>query len=86
MSLILRLDEPHDLDAVLTPVLRQYRQWWSREVEARCDGDGQIVLQGSVSSYHHKQLAQETFRQLQPQRRICNQLSVRTLIASGLEH
>lgn len=56
------LDAAHSSEDLLTPLLIQHRGWWSRHVQAARSSAGEIVLRGAVTSYHHKQLAQEAFR------------------------
>jgi hypothetical protein len=46
-----------------------------RAIRCRCDGDV-IVLEGRVSSYHHKQLAQETVAHLDGMPTIVNEIGV----------
>ncbi|OYW19785.1 MAG: hypothetical protein B7Z55_08245 [Planctomycetales bacterium 12-60-4] len=70
------LDAPHTSTDLLTPILASHRQWWSRGVEALLDAQGAIVLRGTVTSYHHKQLAQEAFRSIGASPRIHNELRV----------
>lgn len=55
------VDATHTPEDWLTPVLARYRDWWSLGVQAILADDGCVILRGSVRSYHHKQLAQETF-------------------------
>jgi len=40
------------------------------------ESDQEIVLSGSVQSYYHKQLAQETIMPILGTRRLCNQIRV----------
>jgi osmotically-inducible protein OsmY len=71
------LHAAHHLSDQVCQILHAYRGYWSRSVEAAVI-DRQIVLTGSVSSYYHKQLAQESLRPVEGIDRIVNRLEVRT--------
>ncbi len=76
------LDGPHVTADLLTPVLLRHRGTWGRDVHVQHSGEGDLVLRGHVTSYHHKQLAQEAFRPLLAQGRIRNELRIaRNLVA-----
>lgn len=76
MSLQYFVDAPHAPEDWLTPVLVQHRDWWSPGVQAILADDGCVILRGSVRSYHHKQLAQETFLRSAHARGVRNELRV----------
>ena len=76
MSVRYILNQAHDFNDWITPVLSRHRDWWSQQVIASQDHDGEIVLTGRVGSYYHKQLAQEAFRQLPQAQRVRNEIQV----------
>lgn len=76
MSAHFILHGPHALGDLVARRLDDSRCWWSRDVEARVDDDGEVWLTGQVRSYYQKQVAQESLRNLQGIRRIRNELCV----------
>lgn len=59
--------------------LSSYSYIGMRELCCQEPNSGLITIQGTVSSYYHKQLAQEIVRRVEGVCRIDNQLSVRGL-------
>src|ERR1700722_16175500 len=63
------------LDKLVAEALNQSPHFSRRQVRFETQ-EGDVVLRGTVSSYYHKQMAQEVLRRVDGVRRIENQLEV----------
>ncbi|HTU25938.1 MAG TPA: BON domain-containing protein [Pirellulales bacterium] len=63
------------LDELVAEALRQSPHFSRRNVRIETQA-GDVVLRGTVSSYYHKQMAQEVLRRIDGVRRIENRLEV----------
>ncbi len=69
------LHSSHDLDALVSSVVKHNLHLFGRNIRLRVAGQS-VIITGRVDSYFQKQMAQESFRGLLPLDRLQNDLKV----------